>query len=446
ILNNRIGDIGKLTAFPNESITDGQGKVLAPGFIDTHSHHDRQLSQNPSATAAINQGITTIVVGQDGGSVPIDIILSRLDKVPTAINLATYTGHGWLRQQFMKDVRRKATMPEIDSMKVLLSHEMDKGSLGLSTGLEYEAAFYSTPEEVVDLAKVAAEKEGRYISHIRSEDIHLDEAIEEIIEIGRQAKIPVQISHFKIALRSKWGTAQKIINRLEEARLSGINITADVYPYTMWSSTPRVLFPKKDFENGASAAFATRELFDPISSVMVNYPPNRQWEGKTVSEIGKINNESPALALMRIIRESESSGAAIVANSMSERDISSFLKWPHSNVCSDGSIDGHPRGHGAFTRTLGRYVREQNLMPLETAIQKMTSLAAEHVGIKNRGQITPGYYADLVLFDPDIIVDNATITDSKAHSSGIETVWVNGKVVYQNQKAVPNYPGMFIKR
>lgn len=446
ILDNRIHDIGKLTAFPNENVTDGKGKVLAPGFIDTHSHHDWQLPQNPSALAATNQGITTIVVGQDGGSVPIDTILTRLEKVPVAINLAAYTGHGWLRQQFIKDVRRKATKQEIDSMKALLSREMDKGSLGLSTGLEYEVAFYSTPQEVIDLAKVTAEKGGRYISHLRSEDLHLDNAIEEIIEIGRQAKIPVQISHFKIALHSKWGTAQKILNRLEQARLNGIDITADVYPYPMWSSTPRVLFPKKDFNNLASAEFATRELFDPVTSVMVNYPPNPQWEGKTVSEIGKINNESPALALMRIIRDSENKGASIVATSMSETDISSFLKWPHSNICSDGSIGGHPRGHGAFTRTLGRYVREQNLMPLETAIQKMTSLAAEHVGIRNRGQITPGYYADLVLFDPDTIIDNATITDSKALSSGIEAVWVNGKIVYQNQQAVPNYSGMFIKR
>ncbi len=446
IVNNRIRDIGKLSAFPNESVTDGEGKMLAPGFIDTHSHHDWQLSQNPSALAATNQGITTIVVGQDGGSVPIDTILSRLEKVPVAINLATYTGHGWLRQQFLEDVRRKATATEVDSMKALLAHELDKGSLGLSTGLEYETAFYSTPEEVVSLAKVAAAKGGRYISHMRSEDLHLDEAIEEIIEIGRQANIPVQIAHFKIALRSKWGTGQKLLNRLEQARLSGVDITADVYPYTMWSSTPRVLFPKKDFNNKASAEFATRELFDPATSVMVNYSPNREWQGKTVTEIGKINNESPALALMRIIRESENKGAAIVATSMSETDISSFLKWPHSNLCSDGSIDGHPRGHGAFTRTLGRYVRDQKLMPLETAIQKMTSLAAEHVGIKYRGQITAGYYADLVLFDPETIRDNATITDPKALSTGIEAVWVNGKLVYQNQKAVPNYPGVFIKR
>lgn len=135
-----------------------------------------------------------------------------------------------------------------------------------------------------------------------------------------------------------------------------------------------------------------------------------------------------------------------MATSMSEMDISSFLKWPHSNVCSDGSMGGHPRGHGSFTRVLGRYVREQELMPLETAIQKMTSLAAEHVGLKNRGQITPGYYADLVLFDPETVIDHATITESNALSTGIDAVWVNGKMVYQNQAVVPNYPGMFIKR
>jgi N-acyl-D-aspartate/D-glutamate deacylase len=386
------------------------------------------------------------VVGQDGGSVPIDTLLSRLKKIPVAVNLASYTGHGWLRQQFMSDLHRKATSHEIDSMKNLLSRELDKGSLGLSTGLEYESMFYAVPEEVIEIAKIAATKGGRYISHVRSEDINLEEAIDEIIEIGRQAKIPVQISHFKIAMRSKWGTAQKIINKLEQARLNGIDITADVYPYSMWSSTPRVLFPKKDFDNLASAEFATRELFDPSASVMVNYPPNPLWVGKTVTEIGKINNETPAKALMRIIHESADTGASIVATSMSEMDISSFLKWPHSNVCSDGSVGGHPRGHGSFTRVLGRYVREQELMPLETAIQKMTSLAAEHVGIRNRGQITPGYYADLVLFDPETVIDHATITESNAVSTGIEAVWVNGKMVYQNQRVVPNYPGVFIRK
>ena len=449
IVNDRIRDIGPLTPFPNESVTDGKGKILAPGFIDSHSHHDWGFDKNPSATAVTNQGITTIVVGQDGGSTPIDSIVLSMNKTPVSVNIASYTGQAWLREKFMKGgVLRKATAAEIDSMKVVLAREMDKGSLGLGTGLEYEAAFYSSRDEVIGLAKVAAAKGGRYISHLRSEDLNLEEAIDEIIDIGRQAKIPVQITHFKIAMRSKWGNSDKILRQLQTARLEGINITADVYPYTMWNSTPRVLFPKKDFDNLASAEFATRELFDPAASVMVRYSPNRAWQGKTVTEIATLNNESPAQGLLRIIRESAApnQGATIVAKSMSETDISNFIKWPYSSICTDGTMSGHPRGHGAFTRVLGRYVREQKLMPLETAIQKMTSLAAENAGIKNRGVIAPGYFADLVLFDPDTIIDNATIENSTALSTGVHHVWVNGKLVYSEMKAVPNFSGRFVKR
>jgi N-acyl-D-amino-acid deacylase len=281
ILNDRIRDIGTLTPFPNENITDGKGKILAPGFIDSHSHHDGGLEKNPSAIAVTSQGITTIVVGQDGGSTPIDSIMLSMKNIPVSVNVASYTGQAWLREKFMKGgVLRKATTTEIDSMKVVLAREMDKGSLGLGTGLEYEAAFYSSRDEVIALAKVAAAKGGRYISHLRSEDLNLEEAIDEIIDIGRQANIPVQITHFKIAMRSKWGNSNKILRQLESARLEGINITADVYPYTMWNSTPRVLFPKKDFDNLASAEFATRELFDPAASVMVRYSPNRAWQVK----------------------------------------------------------------------------------------------------------------------------------------------------------------------
>ncbi len=350
IVNDRIRDIGALTPFQDETITDGKGKTLAPGFIDSHSHHDSGLKKKPSAIAVTSQGITTIVVGQDGGSTPIDTILSSIKQNPISVNMASYTGQAWLRKKFMRDgVYRKATTTEIDSMKVVLAREMDKGSLGLGTGLEYEAAFYSSRDEVIELAKVAAAKGGRYISHLRSEDMHLEEAIDEIISIGREAKIPVQVTHIKIAMRSKWGNAEKIIRQFQQARLEGINITADIYPYTMWNSTPRVLFPKKDFDNLASAEFATRELFDPAASFMVSYTPNTAWQGKTVSEIAALNNEIPAQGLLRIIRESAApnQGATIVATSMSETDISNFMKWPYTSICTDGTMSGHPRGHGA---------------------------------------------------------------------------------------------------
>ncbi|MBL0743131.1 serine hydrolase [Chryseolinea lacunae] len=449
IVGDRIRDIGALAPYENERVTNGNGAVLSPGFIDSHSHHDRGLSDEPTFLAAISQGITTVVVGQDGDSDPIDSLQRSLKRTPISLNLATYTGHATLRQHVMRQrLFRAARQSEVDSMKTLLLREMDKGSLGLATGLEYEAAFFSNREEVIELAKVVASKGGRYISHIRSEDIHIEEAVKEIVDIGRQAKLPVQISHIKIALRSAWGTSPSILNRLQKARMEGINITADVYPYAMWMSTPRVLFPNKDFNNEKSAVFATEELFDPSKSVMLYFSADRSYEGKTVSEIAALHHESPPRALMRLIKEAdEKKGSAGIAGySMSETDIVNFLQWPHANVCSDGAPDGHPRGHGAFTRVLGTYVRDQKIMPLETAIYKMTGLTAEHLGFKNRGIIAPGYFADLVLFDPATVKDNATMKDPMALSTGILKVWVNGRSVYENQKSTGNFPGRFITR
>lgn len=448
IINDRIRDRGDLKPFPGEEVTDGKGMVLAPGFIDSHSHHDWGLLESPSCVAATNQGITMIVIGQDGGSSPIDSVKARLKRVPSSVNVATYTGHATLRRKAMKDLGRTATETEIDSMSRMLAREMDKGSLGLSTGLEYEAGFYASRDEVIALAKVAASKGGRYISHLRSEDQNLETALDEIITIGREAKIPVQISHFKIAMRSKWGMAPAILRQLDQARLSGVNLTADLYPYPMWHSTPRVLFPNKDFTSLAAAEFAVRELIDPAASVMTEYTPNKAWEGKTVSAIAAINNETSAQALLRIIRESSvpDQDAAIVGTSMGEPDIRAFMNWSHTVICSDGAMSGHPRGYGAFTRVLGRYVREQKLMSLETAIHKMTGLTAEHLGITGRGIIEAGNFADLVLFDPAIVIDNATIEDRKALSSGVVAVWVNGKLVYQDQKTVSNFSGRFVAR
>ncbi|MDE3249386.1 MAG: amidohydrolase family protein, partial [Bacteroidota bacterium] len=445
IVEDRISDTGQLQPFPGEPVVDGRGLVLAPGFIDSHSHHERGFQRDPSAISCTNQGITTIVTGQDGESIPVDSLKAMLAMQPVSVNVATYTGHASLREKAMKgDVLRAASTAEVDAMKQLLKEDIEKGSLGLSTGLEYEEGFYSTKQEVISLAKTTAAMGGRYISHIRSEDVNLLSSIEEIIQIGAEARLPVQISHFKIALRSKWGTATGLLARLQQARAAGVNITADVYPYTMWSSTPRVLFPKKDFENEASAAYAARELFDPAASVITHFSANSAYEGKTISQIAIMHNESDPKALIRIVREAGSDGAAIAGASMSEDDVVNFMKWNYSNICSDGADGGHPRGYGAFTRVLGRYVREQKIMPLETAIYKMTGLTAEHLGFTNRGLIARNYFADLVLFDPATVGDWSTMTDSKELSAGIEMVWVNGQLVYQQQQATPARPGRFI--
>jgi N-acyl-D-aspartate/D-glutamate deacylase len=354
------------------------------------------------------------------------------------------------------DLLRPATEKETEQMQNLLSQEMQKGSLGLSSGLEYEDAFYSSTQEVIELASTAARYKGSYTSHIRSEDVTLDAAIEEILTIGRLTKMPIQVSHIKIGLKDKWGTAQAILNRLNKARSEGIQVTADVYPYDFWSSTLRVLFPKRDYSNLASAEFAVAHLFDPNRSVLVRYAPESSFVGKTVSAIAMQRNEPSSRTLIELIEKADSfkkanptyayGVEAIAAKAMNEADVTTFISWPFSNICSDGRSGGHPRGFGAFTKILRQYVREQRLLTLEEAIYKMTYLGALHTGIKNRGLIKEGYYADLVLLNPDTVADRSSLGEPTARSSGITAVWINGRVTYREQKTSGERSGVFVNR
>jgi N-acyl-D-aspartate/D-glutamate deacylase len=268
--------------------------------------------------------------------------------------------------------------------------------------------------------------------------------------------MPVQISHIKIANKGFWGNAPKVLARLDSARKEGINITADVYPYTFWNSTLRVLFPKRDYTNLTSAQEAVTELFDPNESYIVRYAPHPSYVGKTVTAIAKERNESNAQALMSLVamaaefkklNPNYSEGIeAIAAKSMSDQDLRAFIQWPYSVICSDGNAGGHPRGYGSFTRVLGKYVREDKSLTLENAVHKMTGQTAEYLGINDRGLIKIGKKADLVLFNPATVLDHAKIGDSKALSTGIEMVWVNGQLIYNNKKATGKLPGELIKR
>lgn len=457
IQGKKIIAVGQITPFPRETIINGEGKILAPGFIDSHSHLAGYLDEYPEALAALNQGITTIVSGQDGDSDPVDSIIARIKRIPVAINVATYTGHTSIREQVMgaKELYRPATNEELEKIKQLLKEDMEKGSLGLSTGLEYEGGFYSNQYEVIELAKIAAAFKGRYISHIRSEDINMNEAIAEIIQIGLQAKLPVQISHIKIALKDNWGTAALLLSQLQRARAEGIDITADCYPYDFWNSTPRVLFPKKDFTSITGATYAVDHLFDPEGSIMVRFAPDTSYVGKSVAAIAKIRNETPAQTLLYLIaaadqyrKDHPDAGGieTIMGKAMSEEDLMTFLSWEHTNICSDGANGGHPRGYGSFTRVLSRYVKEKQIMSWEQAINKMTGLAAEHTGIKDRGIIAPGYFADLVLIDPATVKDNSSIQNPRGLSDGILKVWVNGVLVYKDKTPQQVFPGEFIKK
>ncbi len=458
IVGDSIVAVGEVTPARGDSIVDGGGLVLAPGFIDTHSHHDWGLDRTPDALAAVSQGITTIIAGQDGGHpMPVAAAMDSLTRNPPALNVAFYAGHGTIRSAVMgDDFKRPARAEEVDSMRRLLERELAAGALGLSTGLEYDPGINSDRSEVMALAKVAAAAGGRYISHIRSEDRWFFEAIDEIIAIGREAKLPVQISHLKLAMISLWGRTDSLFRVLEAARASGVDITADVYPYTYWQSTLQVLFPKRDFDNRAEADKVLREIAKPDGLLIGDYLPNRAYAGKTVAEIAVLRSEDPASTLMGLIRESiawekanpDSGGSeSVVATSMDDADVARLLAWEHTNVCSDGTLDGaHPRGFGAFPRVLGRFVREGKVMSLESAVARMTSLAAKHMGLARRGMIASGHHADLVLFDPATVIDRATPAEPHLVSTGIVRVWVNGQTVWQDGRTQANRPGRVIRR
>lgn len=339
-------------------------------------------------------------------------------------------------------------------MLTIMKADMEAGALGLSTGLEYDPGIYSAKDEVLFLSKALPAYNGRYISHMRSEDRYFWDALNEIITIGKEAKIPVQISHFKLAMTNLWGKADSTIGILDKARADGVDITADIYPYAYWSSTIRVLFPSRNFKDVKEAEMILKEITTPEGIIFSNYDPNPEYNGKSLLEVSQQLKLSPAKTLVELIDRLEKCdakggdcGGSIVATSMAEADIARLMQWSHTSICSDGASSGrHPRGYGAFTRVLKFYVREQKVLTMSEAIHKMTLLAAQNLGINKRGKIQKGYYADLVLFDPATVGDQSTIANPQALSTGIEHVWVNGVEVYSDNHTSGNYPGTVIRR
>jgi len=451
VAGGRIVDVGEVLPNKNEIVIDGGGKTLAPGFIDTHSHHDRDIAKAPDMLAVTSQGVTTIIVGQDGGSPsPLQDFYAQLHKSPVAVNVGSYSGHNKLRELGMGAARRAATPEEIARMSALLEDDMAAGAFGLSTGLIYETGNFSTPAEVLELAKVSAQRGGRYISHIRNEGFDLIASIQEVIDIGKATGAPVQVSHIKVGVKKLWGTSDKVLKLLDDARAAGVDITADIYPYTYWQSTMRVLFPNKIYDDREGLTFMFKESTPPEGLYFAIYAPDPSIVGKTVAQVAKDKGGNVVdvyLALMKQAIEyekthpEEDSVESVIGVSMREDDVSRMMAWEHSNICSDGFSIGHPRGHGTFPRVLGHYVREKKVMTLEQGVYKMTGLAAKHLGITDRGTIAPGAHADLVLFDPATIIDKATLQNPTALSEGIEKVWVNGKLVYQDRRSTGVRPG-----
>ena len=453
---DRITAVGELTPNDSDTVIDAGGLVLAPGFIDTHSHSDRLILSERNALAKMTQGITTAVVGQDGDApYPLADFFAALEATPAKINIAAYAGHNTLRNEVMgADFRRPASDEEIQAMSTLLKQELAAGAVGLSTGLEYEPGIHSETREVVQLAQLTADAGGRYISHVRSEDRWFDEALEEIIEIGRETGMPVQISHLKLAMASLWGRADDIIARLNAAREEGIDLTADIYPYTYWQSHMMVLLPERDPLDLDAIDFVMAELAPPDGIIFTHFPAEPDYVGMTLTEVAAARKQSSAeafsaLAQMSIAHEEATGemGDMMIGTSMRDDDIAAFIAWPHSNICTDGSLrDRHPRGAGSFPRVLGRYVREQGVLSLESAIHRMTGLSAQHMGFAERGVIAPGMIADLVLFNPDTVKDRATTSEPFASSEGIHSVWVAGERVLHEGEVSKTFPGRVIRR
>lgn len=453
-----ITDVGDLSAEQGDHVVDANGLILAPGFIDTHSHHDDNgaLAAHPDALPLLTQGITTCVFGQDGGhDYPLNDFLTGFDQSPTSVNVASYIGHNTLREHVMgDDAKRVATADEVDAMRIMLLEELAAGALGLSTGLEYEPGIYSQTDEVLVLAKATAAQGGRYISHVRSEDRFLWDAMDEIIEIGRQTTMPVQISHIKLAAKNLWGQAPTLINKLDAARAEGINITADVYPYEYWQSTMWVLLPDRNADDLGEITFVLEQLTPASGVIFTRFEPDPSYVNQSVAEIAVLRGTSDVQTFSDLLKEAEAwsqahdgaSAESIMGKSMTESDIDAFIAWEHSNICTDGGFDGHPRGHGAFPRVLAHYIRDRNVLTIETAVAAMTSRAADHLGLTDRGRIGPGMKADLVLFDPDTIQDHAGIRDGQVLSTGVHRVWVNGQLVLDDGAATGTHSGRVLRR
>jgi len=456
VQDGRIAEVGDVAACSGERVVDGGGQVLAPGFIDTHSHADEDILDKPDALPDVSQGITTVVVGQDGESkYPLADFFAKLEAAPPTVNVASYVGHGTLRSKVMgDDFKRPASIDEIAYMKALLADELDSGALGLSTGLEYEPGIYSKTDEVIELAQVAADAGGRYISHVRSEDRWFEAAIDEIIRIGRETHMPVQVSHIKLAMKRLWGTAPQLIAKLDAARAEGIDITADIYPYTYWQSTIMVLLPDRDPTDREAIAEVLDQIAPADGIWFTQFEPDPTYVGKTLSEIAALRKEDAVTAFSEIAQEAlawekeHGEGAEqIIGTSMTDADVEKLFAWPYADVCTDGAIvDLHPRHIGSFPRVLGRFVREDHVVPLAEAVRKMTGLAAHNMGFTDRGLIRSGYAADLVLFDPDTVIDRATPQQPDLLSAGITTVWVGGEVVYRDGAVTDARPGKVIRR
>jgi N-acyl-D-amino-acid deacylase len=469
----RIAKVGSFEGKGKEEVS-GKGKVLAPGFLDVHTHSEN-LAEVPKAENYLRMGVTTIVTGNCGGSAlaPREFF-AKVGKTKVSPNVATLIGHNTVRRKAMGgDFDRAPTPKELAEMRALVDAAMRQGAVGLSTGLIYMPGTFSKTDEIQALAKVSAEHGGIYVSHMRSEGLQLLEAIEELIAIARFAGCRAQISHIKASGNASWGKSAQALELVEKAREDGVDVTQDQYMYTASSTSLNQTIPDWAKEGG-SEAFKKR-LADPgqkarmvadmkqnlerngrkdyTYAVIASCRSDKSLNGKNVPQAAKIKRGSDDLdAQIETILEIEKAGGASgVFHGMSEDDVRRYLEHPNTMIASDGGpreineTVPHPRSYGNNARLLERYVRQQKLLRLEEAVRKMTSLPAQTFRIADRGQVREGLAADLVLFDPAAVKENCTFTDPHRYATGFALVLVNGVPVVRNDTHTGARPGKALR-
>jgi len=506
IAHDRIVAIGKLNAGGARRVINAQGLVVSPGFIDMLGQSETALLIDNRSVSKLAQGITTEITGEGGSIAPqnaltiaaaqpsldpyhlkidwktLDDYWMRLDKKGTPVNLGTYVGAAQVREAVLGDVNRPPTAEEMEKMKALVAQAMAQGALGVSTALIYPPGHYAKTEELIELAKVAAQCGGIYATHMRSEGLNEVAAVREALRIGEEAHIPVEIFHLKVSGKNRAGKMIDIVRMIQQARDSGQDITADMYPYLAGATALASSLPPWVADGGTSKLLerlrdpATRQKIKTEMSatgertwenlyldaggapgVMVSSvvnPELKPYTGKTVAEIAELQKKDPLDCLFDfILADNALSGALYFI--ASEEDLQTGLRQPWTSIGLDAnelSLDGplfephtHPRAFGSMARFLGHYVRDLQLLPLEQAIRKITSLPAQREHLAGRGLIKQGFFADITIFDPGSIIDKATYQQPAQLSEGVKFVMVNGQVVFENGKATGAMPGRALK-
>lgn len=454
-------------------VLDVGGLVVAPGFIDPHTHSRGTILDLPEAEAYLRQGVTTLVDGNDGSSpFPLEDFFRRVEEVGTAPNFALFVGHGVIRERAMGgNLQRPPSPAELDSMKAMVARGMREGALGLSTGLAYVPGNFAETDEIIEVARVAAAHGGIYISHMRDEGAGVLESLRETIRIGEGAGIAVQVTHHKVGGHRQFGQSRDALRLMADARARGIDVTFDQYPYTASSTGLGFLIPRWAFadeglrprlDDPIQAARIRAEMLeflderfagDPSGVQLVNCSFDASLAGRTLRDILDERGVAPTPENMAelVLELHLRGGCGSILHSFSEEDVEVLLRSELGMIGSDGTLvamglgNPHPRGYGTYPRVLGRYVRERGVIPMEEAIRKMSGFPAQRLGLADRGRIEVGLVADIVVFDADGITDRATFSDPHQYSVGVVHVLVGGVSVLEEGEVTGERPGRILR-